>query len=46
MCTQGIEPQVNVLVAAVYLGNVLDYAGALGRHCGDQEGDTGADVGG
>ncbi len=43
---EGVEFFVDVLVAAVDLADVVDGAGALGAHGGDEEAHAGADVGG
>ena len=39
-----LQPQIDFLVTAINLFNVVDDAGAFGRQCRDQQGDTGADI--
>ena len=43
---ESVETDVDVFIAPVDLLDVADGAGTLGRHSGDEEGDSGADVGG
>ena len=45
MCSQRIETVLNVFVAAVYLFDVADEAGAVGTHGSYQQSDTGTDIG-
>ena len=44
-CAEGVEPQVDVLVSAVNLADVLNRRDAVGRHGGDEQRHAGADVG-
>ena len=44
-CAERVESGFDVLVAAVDLRDVGDAARAVGRHSGDEQGDSGADVG-
>lgn len=41
----GIEPLVDVLIAPVYLVDVVDAARTVGTHGGDEQRDTGPDIG-
>ena len=42
---QLIQTVFDVLVATVYLGDIVDTACAVGTECGNEQGNTGADVG-
>ena len=44
MYAQAAQALLDVLVAAVYLFDVVYPAGALGAHCGDEQGDARTDV--
>ena len=44
-CAEGVEAEVDVLVAAVDLLNVVDFGSTLGTHGGEQHGYTGTDIG-
>ena len=44
MCANLGEAILNVLIATVYLSDVVDAAGALGTKCSDEQGNTGADI--
>ena len=45
MGSQCVEPVLDVLVAAVYLLDIVDAADALGTEGGDEQGYAGTDVG-
>ena len=44
MCTEGIQSFLDVLIAAVYLSDIVDATGAVGSEGRDEQGDTCTDV--
>ena len=42
---QRIQPRINILIPSLNLVAIVDDAGAVGGEGGDEQGDTGTDVG-
>ena len=43
-CTEGVETDIDVFVATVYLVDVADHTGTLRGHCCNEKGDTCTDI--